>query len=79
MASGPKTLREILDRVLDRVGPSLKQLVYEDLERAGLCLDCEQFSIEELKENLNRMFGPEAMQLLMNLVRKHLKSNREHA
>jgi hypothetical protein len=66
------TMREVLDKVLERIGPSLRQTVYEDLEKAGMCLDCEGFSTEELEKSMQRIFG-EAASLIMDSVRRHLK------
>jgi hypothetical protein len=70
-----ETLREVLDRVLNKIGPTFKQTVYDELERAGIHLDCPYSSLKEVEKALENIFGPDGTSLLMNRIRKERQNN----
>jgi hypothetical protein len=70
-----RTLREVLDPVLNNVGPVFKQLIYEELEKAGVHLDSPYSTLTTVEKVFSQTFGPDATSLLINTIRKTMNEN----
>ncbi|HVX03245.1 MAG TPA: hypothetical protein VHA09_08835 [Nitrososphaera sp.] len=69
-----KKLRGALDKVLDKIGPTFKQGVYEDLEKANISFDYPCSSIQDIEKALQRYFGYDGTLLLIQAIRKHMEA-----
>lgn len=67
-----KRLRMALDEVLSKIGPTFKQGIYEDLEKANISLDYPCSSLQDIEKALQRNFGPDGTSLLIQAIKKHM-------
>lgn len=67
-------LKDALEESLSMLGQESAQSVLEYLARSGITLDGEnsEYSIDQLRERFNRLFGEDAAELFMDLLRKAL-------
>jgi len=67
-------LKDALEESLSLLGQESAQSVLEYLARSGITLDSEnsEYSIDQLRERFNRLFGEDAAELFMDLLRKAL-------
>ena len=68
-----RTLAELLDNVLNKVGPTFKQVIHDELEREGVKLDVPSTSLADVEKALVRIFGPDAASLLLNAIWKEME------
>jgi len=60
----------MLEEVLDKLGPTFKQTIYDELERAGMHIDSPSPSLPEVERMFKKLFGPDVAALLMKNLRK---------
>jgi hypothetical protein len=67
-------LKDALEESLSMLGQESAHSVLEYLARSGITLDGEnsEYSIDQLRERFNRLFGEDAAELFMDLLRKAL-------
>jgi hypothetical protein len=67
-----RKLHEAFDEVLDKIGPTFKQVIYEDLEKAGISLEYPCSALSDIEKALQRYFGHDGALLLMQAIRKYM-------
>jgi hypothetical protein len=68
-----RILKKALDESLDMLGSATKEAVLEDLERSGLFLDTDTYSIEQIHKYFDSLFGTDASGLLIERFRKAME------
>jgi len=65
-------ISKAVDDVLQNIGSTFKQVIYEDLARAGISFVHPCSSIEDIERALNRCFGPDGASLLIQAIRRRM-------
>jgi len=58
---------------LDKIGPTFRQVIFEELEKAGISLQYPCSSLNEIEKALQRHFGPDGALLLMQAIRRNME------
>jgi hypothetical protein len=68
-------LKDTLEKSLSVLGQESAQSVLEYLAHSGITLDCKdnEYSIDQLHERFNKLFGEDAAELFVDLLRKALE------
>lgn len=69
-------LKDALQKSLSMLGQESAQAVLEYLAHSGIILDREdsEYSIDQLRKRFNKLFGEDAAELFVALLRKELET-----
>lgn len=67
-------LRKSFEKVLDKIGPTFKQVIFEELEKAGVLLRYPCSSLDEIEKALQKNFGLDGALLLIQAIRRQMRA-----
>jgi hypothetical protein len=69
-----KRLRKAFENVLGKIGPTFKQVIFEDLEKVGISLQQPCPSLDEIEKALRKNFGHDGALLLIQAIKKQMEA-----
>ena len=67
-----KKLQRAFDEILNKIGPTFKQVIYEELEKVGISLEYPCSSLNEIEKALQKSFGEDGSLLLVQAIRRQM-------